>query len=181
MTYSFVFLLIIVMQTLRRLAQNREAARKSRLRKKVCPVWSFVVFSHNPLLLFRKAVSAKDRSVFVMSFNFKQFYAFFMEFVVFLFSFAGICTTTGEQPAEADSTGARAPESPTTGLCFIVFLLSYFGRITYYVLYFVFKFLDCREFSFQAQETKPIQWVEMVHNCLSFVWFVFCVEMQNWS
>jgi hypothetical protein len=46
-----------------------------------------------------------------------------MEFVVFLFSFTGICTTTGEQPAEADSTGARAPESPATGL-FLLFSFS---------------------------------------------------------
>lgn len=35
----FVMIVIIFKQTLRRLAQNREAARKSRLRKKVSP-WS---------------------------------------------------------------------------------------------------------------------------------------------
>ena len=62
--------------------------------------------------------------MFVMSFNSKHLCAFIMEFVVFLFSFTGICTATGEQQAEADSIGARAPESPATGLFFYCFPFS---------------------------------------------------------
>jgi len=38
MEFVSKFSFFVWIQTLRRLAQNREAARKSRLRKKVCPI-----------------------------------------------------------------------------------------------------------------------------------------------
>lgn len=79
-------------QTLRRLAQNREAARKSRLRKKV---------GLSELLLLTYSV---------FTFTIKKNNGNCLNFC------AGLCSAAGEQSAKANSTRTGTTEGTTTGL-----------------------------------------------------------------
>lgn len=74
------------MQTQRRLAQNREAARKSRLRKKVKE-------NASPC----KCLLMKD--IFILN---------DIMLIIFGFSFIGLCSAIRNKQIEADRTGAGA-------------------------------------------------------------------------
>lgn len=90
-SYHMVKLTVLVLQTERRLAQNREAAKKSRLRKKV------LTRSINIPLMIVPSTGAYDC----------------LNLSALLFT--GLCAESGDQQGQASADGARAPESTVTG------------------------------------------------------------------
>ncbi|ONL97452.1 Transcription factor TGA6 [Zea mays] len=96
-------------KVLRRLAQNREAARKSRLRKKVLLAW--LCTSGSYFYNFGAVChSLMHACLFIC----------YMPLLIFIV-FKGICATTREQQAKTCKPGARTPESSTTGNLHIQF------------------------------------------------------------
>jgi hypothetical protein len=121
-------------QALRRLAQNREAARKSRLRKKA----SRFVKSSSPsdtyfkqfflqcikllivIMIFHLVLNSGSQGRVIVNFGVGRWFCcrdWQIWLVVVVVNQSGVCTATGIQPRQVESTGAGTSECSSTRAC----------------------------------------------------------------
>lgn len=122
-----LFTLKLQVQKLRRLAQNREAARKSRLRKKVL-FSRLIYFSYSffflVVLVFWERRGGEGRRRGCSHRNFWRFVFVTAQINLIRVSFAGLCSAVRIKSSEADATRARAWASKATSMGQISFPLS---------------------------------------------------------
>jgi hypothetical protein len=125
---------IWTVQALRRLAQNREAARKSRLRKKA----SRFVKSSSPsdtyfkqfflqcikllivIMIFHLVLNSGSQGRVIVNFGVGRWFCcrdWQIWLVVVVVNQSGVCTATGIQPRQVESTGAGTSECSSTRAC----------------------------------------------------------------
>ncbi len=121
---SLWFYVVLGVQALRRLAQNREAARKSRLRKKVIIIIiiissnSHVAPQHGEICCFQKLNSQQKINKSCVFFGSLGWFISWIKIMgidkhgeLFFLGELGICTTTWIKPNQVESTWAGASKS----------------------------------------------------------------------